>query len=125
VQVAFGTDSGALPERIPGWAEHHELELMVRAGLSPMDAIVAATQKRAALIKASDRGTLEVGKRADLLVLAADPSVDVRNTRQLVSVWHGCSRRRGPPRRRAVGAPPGSSPGSRRVHARWCCFSTR
>jgi imidazolonepropionase-like amidohydrolase len=89
VQVAFGTDSGALPERIPGWGEHHELELMVRAGLSPMDAIVAATQKSAALIKASDRGTLEAGKRADFLVLAADPTADIRNTRQLVSVWHG------------------------------------
>jgi imidazolonepropionase-like amidohydrolase len=89
VQVAFGTDSGALPERIPGWGEHHELELMVRAGLSPMDAIVAATKNSAALIKAKDRGTLEPGKRADFLVLAADPSVDVRNTRQLVSVWHG------------------------------------
>jgi imidazolonepropionase-like amidohydrolase len=88
VQVAFGTDSGALPERIPGWGEHHELELMVRAGLSPMDAIVAATQKSAALIKASDRGTLEPGKRADFLVLAADPLADIRNTRQLVSVWH-------------------------------------
>jgi imidazolonepropionase-like amidohydrolase len=89
VQVAFGTDSGANPERIAGWGEHHELELMVRAGLSPMDAIVAATQKSAALIKASDRGTLVAGKRADFLVLAADPSVDIRNTRQLVSVWHG------------------------------------
>jgi imidazolonepropionase-like amidohydrolase len=89
VQVAFGTDSGALPERIPGWAEHHELELMVRAGLTPMQAIVAATQKSAALIKASDRGTLEAGKRADFLVLAADPTADIRNTRQLVTVWHG------------------------------------
>jgi imidazolonepropionase-like amidohydrolase len=89
VRVAFGTDSGALPERIPGWAEHHELELMVRAGLSPMQAIVTATQNSAAVVKASDRGTLEPGKRADFLVLAADPSTDIRNTRQLVSVWHG------------------------------------
>jgi imidazolonepropionase-like amidohydrolase len=89
VQVAFGTDSGALPERIPGWGEHHELELMVRAGLSPMDAIVAATRTSARLIKASDRGTLEAGKRADFLVLAADPTTDIRNTQQLVSIWNG------------------------------------
>lgn len=89
VHVAFGTDSGANPERIPGWGEHHELELMVRAGLSPMDAIVAATQTSAAVIKASDRGTLEAGKRADFVVLAADPTADIRNTRQLVSVWSG------------------------------------
>lgn len=89
VQIAFGTDSGANPERITGWAEHHELELMVAAGLSPMDAIVAATKTSAALIKAGDRGTLEPGKRADLVVLAADPTADIRNTRQLVMVWHG------------------------------------
>ncbi|HEX8106937.1 MAG TPA: amidohydrolase family protein [Kofleriaceae bacterium] len=89
VQIAFGTDSGANPERITGWAEHHELELMVAAGLSPMDAIVAATRTSAALIKASDRGTLEPGKRADFVVLAADPTADIRNTRQLVMVWHG------------------------------------
>ena len=89
VQIAFGTDSGANPERIAGWAEHHELELMVQAGLSPMDAIVAATKTSAALIKAGDRGTLEPGKRADLVVLAADPTADIRNTRQLVMVWHG------------------------------------
>ena len=62
---------------------------MVRAGLSPMDAIVAATQTSAAVIKASDRGTLEAGKRADSVVLAADPTADIRNTRQLVSVWSG------------------------------------
>jgi imidazolonepropionase-like amidohydrolase len=88
VQVAFGTDSGANPERIAGWGEHHELELMVRAGLTPMDAIMAATRVSAALIKATDRGTLVPGKRADFLVLAADPTTDIRNTRQLVTVWH-------------------------------------
>ena len=89
VPIAFGTDSGANPERIPGWGEHRELELMVRAGLSPMEAIVAATRNSAAVLQASDRGTLEPGKRADFLVLAADPTVDIRNTRQLVAVWHG------------------------------------
>lgn len=89
VPIAFGTDSGANPERIPGWGEHRELELMVRAGLSPMEAIVAATRNSAAVLHASDRGTLEPGKRADFLVLAADPTVDIRNTRQLVAVWHG------------------------------------
>ncbi len=89
VPIAFGTDSGANPERIPGWGEHRELELMVRAGLSPMEAIVAATRNSAAVLQANDRGTLEPGKRADFLVLAADPTVDIRNTRQLVTIWHG------------------------------------
>jgi imidazolonepropionase-like amidohydrolase len=88
VQVAFGTDSGAFTTRIPGWAEHRELELMVRSGLTPMQAIVAATRTSAALLHADDRGTLQPGKRADLLVLAANPLDDIRNTRQMVTIWH-------------------------------------
>jgi imidazolonepropionase-like amidohydrolase len=89
VHIAFGTDSGAQPVRVQGWGEHHELELMVRAGLTPMQAIVAATSGSAGMIGAKDRGTLEVGKRADFLVLGADPLQDIRNTRQLAAVWHG------------------------------------
>jgi imidazolonepropionase-like amidohydrolase len=89
VRMAFGTDSGAGPTRIPGWAEHHELELMVRAGLTPMQAIVAATQGSAAVLGTSDFGTLEAGKRADFLVLAADPLRSISNTRQMLSIWHG------------------------------------
>jgi imidazolonepropionase-like amidohydrolase len=88
VRIAFGTDSGANPARIPGWAEHRELELMVRAGLSPMDALVAATSGSASMLGASDRGTLQKGKRADFLVLEANPLDDIRNTRKLVSIWH-------------------------------------
>jgi imidazolonepropionase-like amidohydrolase len=89
VHIAFGTDSGANPVRIPGWAEHRELELLVKAGLSPMEALVAATRGSAAMLGLKDRGTLEKGKRADLLVLAADPLQDIRNTRKLVSIFHG------------------------------------
>ena len=88
VHIAFGTDSGANPVRIQGWAEHRELELMVKAGLSPMDALVAATRGSASMLGATDRGTLEKGKRADFLVLAANPLDDIRNTHKLVSVWH-------------------------------------
>ena len=88
VRVAFGTDSGAFPARIPGWAEHRELEMMVDSGLTPMQAIVAATRISAALIHADDRGTLEPGKRADLIVLAANPLDDIHNTRQMVAIWH-------------------------------------
>jgi imidazolonepropionase-like amidohydrolase len=88
VNVGFGTDSGALPGRIPGFAEHRELELMVQAGLTPMQAIVAATGQNAKLLHAPDRGTLAVGERADLLVLDADPLVDIRNTRKIFAVFH-------------------------------------
>ncbi|HTC75246.1 MAG TPA: amidohydrolase family protein [Edaphobacter sp.] len=86
--VGFGTDSGALPGRIPGFAEHRELELMVEAGLTPMQAIVAATGENAKLLHLSDRGTIVVGKRADLVVLDADPLLDIRNTRKISAVYH-------------------------------------
>jgi imidazolonepropionase-like amidohydrolase len=88
VNVGFGTDSGALPGRIPGFAEHRELELMVEAGLTPMQAITAATGENAKLLHTPDRGTIAVGKRADLLVLDADPLTDIRNTRKIVAVYH-------------------------------------
>ena len=89
VRIAFGTDSGGNPVRIQGWAEHRELQLMVKAGLTPMDAIVAATRGSAEFLGAADRGVLKPGKRADFLVLAGNPLDDIRNTRQLVSVWNG------------------------------------
>jgi imidazolonepropionase-like amidohydrolase len=88
VNVGFGTDSGALPGRIPGFAEHRELELMVEAGLTPMQAIAAATGENAKLLHTPDRGTIAVGKRADLLVLDADPLTDIRNTRKIFAVYH-------------------------------------
>jgi imidazolonepropionase-like amidohydrolase len=88
VNVGFGTDSGALPGRIPGFAEHHELELMVQAGLTPMQAITAATGENAKLLHSLDRGTIAVRKRADLLVLDADPLMDIRNTQKIFAVYH-------------------------------------
>lgn len=88
VNVGFGTDSGALPGRIPGFAEHRELELMVLAGLTPMQAITAATGENAKLLHALDRGTIAVGKCADLLVLDANPLTDIRNTRRIFAVYH-------------------------------------
>lgn len=88
VKIAFGTDSGALPTRIQGFAEHRELQLLVQAGLSPMDAIVCATKNSAEVIGASDRGTLETGKRADFLILDGNPLDDIRNTTHIDSIYH-------------------------------------
>ena len=69
-----------------GWGTHHELELYVEAGLTPMQALVAATATGAGAmppVGAADFGTLEAGKIADLVVLDADPLTDIRNTLQI------------------------------------------
>jgi imidazolonepropionase-like amidohydrolase len=63
---------------------HRELELLVEAGLSPVDVITAATHNGAlALRKLDELGTIEAGKRADLLLLNANPLEDVRNFRKI------------------------------------------
>lgn len=87
VKVGFGTDSGALPQRIPGFAEHRELELMIQAGLTPIQALRAATRDSAELLGLKDRGAVAPGMLADLVVLDADPSQDIRNTRSIHAVW--------------------------------------
>lgn len=88
VFVAAGTD-GMMPGE-PGEPPnlHRELELLVsRAGFTPLQAITAATRNSARAIGAADSlGTIEVGKVADLVVLAADPTADIRNTRRIAMV---------------------------------------
>ena len=82
VRIAFGTDSGT-PNVPMGWGTHHELELYVEAGLTPMEALVAATATSASLTAPggeAEFGTLAAGKIADLVVLDADPLADIRNT---------------------------------------------
>ncbi|PYV12878.1 MAG: amidohydrolase [Acidobacteria bacterium] len=89
VRVAFGTDTGP-PARFQGYFEHRELELMVQAGLRPEDALRAATANSAAALGiARDFGTLEKGKRADMILLGGDPLQDIRNTRKIERVWIG------------------------------------
>ena len=82
ISVALGTDSGT--RNVPmGWGTHHELELYVEAGLTPMQALVAATATGARAmppVGESDFGTLEAGKIADLILLDADPLANIRNT---------------------------------------------
>jgi imidazolonepropionase-like amidohydrolase len=84
----MGTDSGAVVGRWQGYNEHRELELMVKAGLTPMQALVAATGGAARVMKLDNQlGTLELQKWADFIVLTANPLADIRNTRQIESVW--------------------------------------
>ena len=88
VTIAMGTDSGTQLGRWQGYFEHVELELMVEAGLTPMQALVAATGDSARVMELEDElGTLEPGKWADFVVLNANPLVDIKNTRQIDSVW--------------------------------------
>ena len=85
VAVALGNDAGT-PNVPFGWGMHHEMELYVEAGLTPMDAIVSATATGAAQmppVGEADYGTLEAGKVADLIVLNADPLADIRNTLEI------------------------------------------
>jgi imidazolonepropionase-like amidohydrolase len=64
--------------------------MMVQAGMTPMQALVAATGGAARVMKLEQRlGTIQPGKPADLLVLNANPLSDIRNTRQIHSVWIG------------------------------------
>jgi imidazolonepropionase-like amidohydrolase len=84
VPVALGTDMWAFP----GLGVSIEMDLYVRAGLSPLEALRAATQTAArSLGIEGDRGTLEPGKRADFLVLSADPLRDVRNVRRISAIY--------------------------------------
>jgi imidazolonepropionase-like amidohydrolase len=87
VPIAMGTDTGP-PARFQGYFEHLELERMVAAGLTPAQALVAATSGAARCLGLSANvGTLQAGRWADILVLRQDPLADVRNTRTLESVW--------------------------------------
>jgi imidazolonepropionase-like amidohydrolase len=85
VRVGFGTDAG-VPGRFLGYFEHRELQLMVEAGLTPMQAIVCATHNAASFL-AQNFGTLQPGQRADFLVLDANPLDDIHNTEKLDAVW--------------------------------------
>jgi imidazolonepropionase-like amidohydrolase len=87
VPVVMGTDTGAPTGRFQGYFEHVELEYMVNAGLNPMQTLVASTSNVAKFLHASDLGTLEPGKSADLVVLNANPLDDIKNTRKIDSVY--------------------------------------
>jgi imidazolonepropionase-like amidohydrolase len=87
VPIAMGTDTGPTG-RFQGYFELMELEQMVSAGLSPRQALMAATRDAARCMKL-DRylGTIEPGKWADFVVLDADPLSNISNVRRIASVW--------------------------------------
>jgi imidazolonepropionase-like amidohydrolase len=87
IPIAMGTDTGPAA-RFQGYFEHGELALMVDAGLTPMQAIVASTSSAARCMEVdADLGSLQAGKWADFLVLGANPLDDIANTQTLETVY--------------------------------------
>lgn len=91
VPILAGTDANAtegVPANIKhGESLHTELELLVDAGLRPVEAIAAATTLPARHFGLTDRGTVTVGLRADLVLVAGDPLADIADTRNVERVW--------------------------------------
>lgn len=89
VRIGFGTDTGP-PARFPGYFEHWEAELMVEAGLTPMQVIVSFSRNASeALGIDRDFGTLAEGKVADMILLNSNPLGNIRNLRDIHSVYVG------------------------------------
>jgi imidazolonepropionase-like amidohydrolase len=86
VPIASGTDT-PINYALPGYALHSELEMLVRAGLEPLEAIRAATIRPAEFFGLEgEMGRIEPGMRADLVLLGADPLADISNTRRIEAV---------------------------------------
>ena len=81
-----GTDVG-VPLQVPGISLHVELGRLVEAGLTPLEALQAATLNPAGVLELADSlGTVEPGKLADLVLLDGNPLEDIRNTRKILAV---------------------------------------
>jgi imidazolonepropionase-like amidohydrolase len=72
---------------VHGATLHRELELLVQAGLSPLQALSAATKSTADTFHLNDRGRIVPGRRADLLLVRGDPTLDITATRDILHVW--------------------------------------
>jgi len=86
VSILAGTDAPN-PGTAHGASMHEELQLLVESGLTPTEALAAATSAPAVAFHLADRGQIMAGKRADLLLVQGDPTVDIRDSRNIVSVW--------------------------------------
>ena len=85
VLLTTGTDL-TNPWVIPGRSLHQEFELLVEAGLSPKDVLVMTGANAATALGADDIGEIDVGKRADMVLLAENPLDDIRNTQKIIWV---------------------------------------
>ena len=86
VTVTLGSGSG-LADTFPGYFEHRELELMVKAGVSPMDTITAATSSSAAALGISDLGVLAPGKKGSFIIFSTNPLENITNSKDIDAVY--------------------------------------
>lgn len=85
-RIGAGSDTPAGSYNLPGGGVHLEMELLTRAGLTPLQALSAATGTAADILRRDDIGRIEAGRRADLVIVEGDPSRDIRDTRRLRQV---------------------------------------
>lgn len=86
VPILAGTDA-SMPGTMHGASLHRELELLVQAGLTPVEALTAATSRPAGVFGLADSGRIAPGLRADLVLVEGDPSRDILATRRIRGVW--------------------------------------
>jgi imidazolonepropionase-like amidohydrolase len=86
VPLLTGTDSPALGNAY-GASVHGELALLVQDGLTPVQALAAATSAPARTFRLTDRGRIAAGMRADLVLVEGDPTKNIQDTRNIVTVW--------------------------------------
>jgi imidazolonepropionase-like amidohydrolase len=87
VPLLAGTDAPVLGRGVHGASLHHELALLVRAGLTPVEVLAAVTSVPAAVFGLADRGRIAPGQRADLLLVEGDPTREIRATRSIARIW--------------------------------------
>ena len=87
VDIVLGTDAGAVPDHPFGYTGHRELEIYVRLGMTPMQALVAGSSNAASHLGLENRGQLKTGLSADLILLQQNPLQDIRNTRSIERVF--------------------------------------
>jgi imidazolonepropionase-like amidohydrolase len=88
VPILAGTDAPN-PGTMHGASLHRELELLQKAGLTPTEALAAATSVPAERFHLKDRGRIAPGLRADLLLVKGDPTTYIKATRNIIGVWKG------------------------------------
>jgi imidazolonepropionase-like amidohydrolase len=91
VDILVGTDVSVPMPHLGGLAHgvsvHHEMQLLVEAGLSPIDALRSATSITSKRFNLSDRGVIAEGMRADLLLVKGDPTKNISDSLSIVDIW--------------------------------------